>query len=213
MLLQLFSSFVGVNKAIQDLEIDIVSSEIIEFPSETTDNPIESGGEVTDHIINRPIMLRMICQIGGSTLLSWRDRRLEGYEALKKLRDDKQPVTVVSGLETFSNMLINNISIDRNLQNASVLQFQIEFKQAKIVSSEKVDVSTKVDEKKEPATKDRATSTQNKGKVQGVDDNKVQTSTQTASGASETASKTPTKKAKSILKGIKAKSILKGIFG
>lgn len=193
MLLQLFSSFFGVNKAIQDLQIDIVSSETIELPSETTDNPIESGSEVTDHIINRPILLRMVCQIGGSNLTNWTDRKIEGYEALKRLRDDKQPVTVVSGLETFSNMLINNISIDRNLQNASVLQFQIEFKQAKIVSSQRVDVSNNVSATKEPATKDRATSTQNKGKVQGIDDSKVQTSTQTASGT------TPTAKASSIV--------------
>lgn len=202
MLLQLFSSFFGVNKAIQDLEIDIVSSEVIELPSETTDNPIESGSEITDHIINRPILLRMVCQIGGSNLTNWTDRKIEGYEALKRLRDDKQPVTVVSGLETFTNMLINNVSIDRNLQNASVLQFQIEFKQAKIVSSQRVDVSNNVSATKEPQTKDRATSTQNKGKVQGIDDSKVQTSTQTASGTSATTSQSPTVKAKSILKGI-----------
>ena len=202
MLLQLFSSFFGVNKAIQDLEIDIVSSEVIELLSETTDNPIESGSEITDHIINRPILLRMVCQIGGSNLTNWTDRKIEGYEALKRLRDDKQPVTVVSGLETFTNMLINNISIDRNLQNATVLQFQIEFKRAKIVSSQRVDVSNNVSATKEPQTKDRATSTQNKGKVQGIDDSKVQTSTQTASGTSATTSQSPTVKAKSILKGI-----------
>ena len=197
MLLQLFSSFVGATKQIQDLQIDIVSSEVIELPSETTDNPIESGSEVTDHIINRPIMLRMICQIGGSTLLNFTDRKLEGYEALKKLRDDKQPVTVVSGLETFNNMLINNISIDRNLQNASVLQFQIEFKQAKIVSSQRVDVSNNVSATKEPATKDRATSTQNKGKVQGKNDTATATTTNGTVSQQQ-----PTQKAKSILKGI-----------
>lgn len=198
MLLQLFSSFLGVTKQIQDVEIDIVSSEVIELPSETTDNPIESGSEVTDHIINKPILLRMICQIGGSTLLNFTDRKLEGYEALKKLRDDKQPVTVVSGLETFSNMLINNISIDRNLQNASVLQFQIEFKQAKIVSSQRVDVSNNVSATKEPQTKDRATSTQNKGKVQGRDD----TGTATGTTGATSPTQQPTQKAKSILKGI-----------
>ena len=198
MLLQLFSYFVGVTKQIQDLKIDIVSSEVIELPSETTDNPIESGSEVTDHIINKPIMLRMICQIGGSTLLNFADRKLEGYEALKKLRDDRQPVTVVSGLETFSNMLINNISIDRNLQNASVLQFSIEFKQAKIVSSQRVDVSNNVSATKEPATKDRATSTQNKGKVQGVND----TGTTTGTTGATSPTQQPTQKAKSILKGI-----------
>lgn len=198
MLLQLFSYFVGVTKQIQDLQIDIVSSEVIELPSETTDNPIESGSEVTDHIINKPIMLRMICQIGGSTLLNFADRKLEGYEALKKLRDDRQPVTVVSGLETFSNMLINNISIDRNLQNASVLQFSIEFKQAKIVSSQRVDVSNNVSATKEPATKDRATSTQNKGKVQGVND----TGTATGTTGATSPTQQPTQKAKSILKGI-----------
>ena len=48
-------------------DIREVSNEQI---SETTDNPIESGSEVTDHIINKPIMLRMVCQIGGSTLLN-----------------------------------------------------------------------------------------------------------------------------------------------
>ena len=202
MLLQLFSSFLGVTKQIQDLQIDIVSSEVIELPSETTDNPIESGSEVTDHIINKPIMLRMICQIGGSTLLNFADRKLEGYEALKKLRDDRQPVTVVSGLETFSNMLINNISIDRNLQNASVLQFQIEFKQAKIVSSQRVDVSNNVSATKEPATKDRATSTQNKGKVQGVNDAGTATGTATGTTGATGPTQQPTQKAKSILKGI-----------
>lgn len=194
MLLQLFSSFLGVTKHIQDLQIDIVSSEVIELPSETTDNPIESGSEVTDHIVNKPILLRMVCQIGGSNLTNWTDRKIEGYEALKKLRDDKQPVTVVSGLETFNNMLINNISIDRNLQNASVLQFQIEFKQAKIVSSQRVDVSNNVSSTKEPKTKDRATSTQNKGKVQGRDDTAT---TNTTNGT------TPTEKASSVVYKIK----------
>lgn len=197
MLLQLFSSLLGVTKQIQDLQIDIVSSEVIELPSETTDNPIESGTEITDHIINRPILLRMVCQIGGSNLTNWTDRKLEGYESLKKLRDDKQPVTVVSGLETFSNMLINNITIDRNLQNASVLQFQIEFKQAKIVSSQRVDVSNNVSATKEPATKDRATSTQNKGKVQAKSDTTTTNTTSTTRGT------TPTEKASSVVHKIK----------
>jgi hypothetical protein len=190
-------SYANIKKVLQDLKIDIVSSEVIELPSETTDNPIESGSEVTDHIINKPILLRMVCQIGGSTLLNFTDRKLEGYEALKKLRDDKLPVTVVSGLETFTNMLINNISIDRNLQNASVLQFQIEFKQAKIVSSQRVDVSNNVSATKEPQTKDRATSTQNKGKVQAKSDTAT---TNTTNGT--TTAQQPTQKAKSILKGI-----------
>lgn len=200
MLLQLFSSYLGVTKQIQDLQIDIVSSEVIELPSETTDSPIESGSEVTDHIINKPILLRMVCQIGGSNLTNWTDRKIECYEALKKLRDDKQPVTVVSGLETFTNMLIKNILIDRNLQNASVLQFQIEFKQAEIVSSQRVDVSNNVSATKEPKTKDRATSTQNKGKVQAKSDTATTNTTNTTNGT--TTSQQPTQKAKSILKGI-----------
>ena len=91
-------------------------------------------------------------------------------------------------------MLINNITIDRNLQNASVLQFQIEFKQAKIVSSQRVDISNNVSATKEPQTKDRATTTQNKGKVQAKDD--------TATTRGTTTTQQPTQKAKSILKGI-----------
>ena len=94
-------------------------------------------------------------------------------------------------------MLINNISIDRNLQNASVLQFQIEFKQAKIVSSQRVDVSNNVSATKEPKTKDRATSTQNKGKVQAKRDTATTSTTSTTSGT------TPTEKASSIVFKIK----------
>lgn len=198
----LISSFSSANKAIGELEIDVVTSEVITFSSETTDHPIESGADITDHTINKPVQIKMSCVVGGSNLTNWEDKRADGYEALKALRDARTPISVVTGLEVFTNMIITDIQIDRSVSNSSNLSFEIMFKNITIVESQKKDLSNNISENNKE-TKDRASTTKDKGRVQ---EKKTTSSTTSISGSTSasgsTSTTSPTQKSKSVLKEI-----------
>jgi hypothetical protein len=155
--------FLGVTKEIGDLEIDVVTREQIDMPSETTDHPVEGGFEISDNVVNKPIVLRMTCFLGQSNLNNFQDDRLQKYNALKNLRNERTPITVVSGLEVFDNMVITNITIPRDVFNASGLEFDIELKQITIINSERRDLAQNASDD----VKDKAGTTKDGGRVTG----------------------------------------------
>lgn len=126
-------------KEIGGIEVDAFIEESITYRAQITSNPVDSGADITDHIIYEPVRLlirgvipsnkrslSLILPFGGG------NRQQEVYEDFKDLFYEGDLIEVVAGLEVFNNMLIESISIDRTPENASGLEFVMELKQIRL---------------------------------------------------------------------------------
>lgn len=142
-------------KTIGFLPIDVATQETITFDSEVTEHPIETGGVVSDHIYNRPTGLRIT-----GTVRS--ELKAVAYQILQTLHEQRQPIFVVTGLQTFTDMAITSLIIPRDWRNASALEFNAEFRELEFVSS----ASAPAPVSASPSAADTASSTNNAGQTQ-----------------------------------------------
>jgi hypothetical protein len=135
----------ALRKKIGFLELDCVISEDITMSNSVTQSPIETGESISDHVYNDPLQLRLEAIISDSdpqrqerqqlTNSPTVSARLEAYEALRDLWRAKQPVDVVTGLETFTNMVVTNISIPRENADGDSIKFNVDLIQVEIKES------------------------------------------------------------------------------
>jgi hypothetical protein len=137
---------------IDDLIVDIAISEEHSFENEVTDHPVESGGNVTDNTIDKPLTITItglvsntpLTQTGtaipGATQASPfpADRARDKLLALKKARN---PITVVDSLGTWPNMVLEKLSIPRDAKIGDALKFTATFKELVIATNERTVVA------------------------------------------------------------------------
>ena len=66
------------------------------------------------------------------------DRVQIAYDLLKKLRDDGMVFSVTTGLETYTDCVVKQLTIPRSAQNSSVLDFSIDIEQLQIATTSTV---------------------------------------------------------------------------
>lgn len=115
-------------KTIGFLPVDVFTEETVTFSSEVTENPIETGGVITDHLFNKPTGLRIV-----GTCRS--EQRGVAYQILQTLHEMREPIFIATGLQTFTNMALVELSIPRTWRNAASLEFTAEFKQLRFVTA------------------------------------------------------------------------------
>lgn len=163
----LFKRRGNTDKAIGSIEIDVFSEETITLDNEVTDNPVESGESVTDHVYNRPVVVRVRGTVANATngfgLSGFGlagDRRQDAYEKLRELHRLRETVDVVTGLEVFTGMQLKTLEIPRDILNSAGLTFTAEFWQIRIVDSQRVDIGITA----APEAEDIAASENNAGR-------------------------------------------------
>jgi hypothetical protein len=148
--------------------IDAVLQESHDFENTVTTNPVETGADVTDHVVIQPDRLRL------SGLVSRTPLRLnpilgvdlipniidgvvalDGLEAmvaqtvkvdpvaaafteLTRLREQAIPVEVVTRLKVYTDMVIQHLSIPRDATTGEALRFDLTLMQIRFASSETV---------------------------------------------------------------------------
>jgi len=144
-------------KSIGGFEIDAFLSESYKFANQVTEFPVEDGSNVNDHVTSEAVEISIQAFIGKAQFEVWegdlpetmedlptddpKARIKQAYYELLSLKDDKQPLTVVLGLDTFENMVITSFEIDRDVSTGADLPFSMSFKQVRIISSETTTVN------------------------------------------------------------------------
>lgn len=124
----LFGRVPGIGfKTIGLLQVDVFTREIITYKSDVTENPIETGAVITDHVVNRPTGLRVNGTVRNAN-------RALAYNLLVNLHETRQPVFVATGLQTFQNMAITELTFPRDPNTANSLEFTCDFRQLRFVS-------------------------------------------------------------------------------
>ena len=136
------------------IEIDAFLSETYRFGNKLTDKPSEGNdtsgaGTVTEE----PDELSIEAFIGATIFEvvqsappksisdisvpdSYpRDRVVSAYEELKRLKETKQPMDIVTGLTTMSGMVITSLEIVRDESSGNDLPFSCTFKKAPVTTS------------------------------------------------------------------------------
>lgn len=131
-------------------EINVTISESHARQADVTDHPVEDGANVVDHVRLQPTRLRLegavsdtpvgaIADDLGDTLPS-----SDAYETIKRIYEAREPVTVVTSIETYPNMVCESLDIPRDRRTGNALRFTASFRQVRLVTNARTTVPVSV---------------------------------------------------------------------
>lgn len=144
-------------KSIGNCEIDAFLVEKFSFSNRMTNLPVEEGSNITDHVSEEPDALSVEAFIGQAKFEAYegkipddlstldipdpKTRIRQAYQELLRLKRERQPVDVVTGLDTFTGMIIASFDIDRDVETGADLTFSMSFQKIKTVSKDTVEIN------------------------------------------------------------------------
>lgn len=120
---------------------DLTLEESHERSAEVTENPVESGAVVTDHVITNPERLRLegfVTDAPAAVFASDAGRTQGAFETLEQAWREREPLTVVTGRKTYTDMVIVRLDMPRN--RPASMRFVIELQAVTIVQAQDVAV-------------------------------------------------------------------------
>ena len=160
-----------------EIGFDITRNQEHTFDSTITSNPIEDGSQITDHIINESDRLSLKGMMSDTPIrllsgvrdiaeqgLGGESRSKSTFDTLKELRDTKTLLTIVTSLNTYTNMAIRSFSVPRDNTTGQTLEFSLDLINVKIVSSKTVAISADTVKDSPEGTADQGVSTTEAGK-------------------------------------------------
>jgi hypothetical protein len=136
---------------ISTVELDIVISEGATATTRVTENPVEYGANMNDHIIVDPMTFTVSGVVSNissrsvdipetvKTVFSQATSKArEAWEALLKLQVDRTPFTLVQGLKEYLNVVIISLTESQDKDTANGLFFTATLKEIVFVGTEVV---------------------------------------------------------------------------
>lgn len=162
---------------IDDIVIDIASSEDHNFQNEITDHPVETGSNVTDNAIEKPIQIVINGLVSdyplgtnaagfvapNGDLPTASDTGTQSQTVLAKLlalKSSREPITVIDSLGTWTNMVLESLSVPRTPKTGYALEFRATFKQLVLVTNDRTVVPVSLPRAAAPTTLGHQTSPQ-----------------------------------------------------
>jgi len=155
------------SEGIGPVPVEVILSEGHKSTLGITEIPIETGAKITDHAYVEPKKLTLDFADGNAA---------QTWNALVQFQESRVPFVIVSGLAVYKNMLIKELSANRDQQTCAILAGRCELQEVIIVStaytpSESGDGKKGSNGAKTPTketagdntTKDRATGTNARG--------------------------------------------------
>lgn len=137
-------TFLRSNREIGGITLDAVISERHTTKTVTTTFPVESGAKISDHAITLPKELvinaivsdsELIFSIGdivedvtdlfGSSTENNVTRSNQAYNSLVKIQDNKELITITTGLVVYQNMMITDIDITQDKDSSRIIDLRI----------------------------------------------------------------------------------------
>lgn len=133
--------------------VDAAVGEEHKTSCDITENPVEDGAKITDHVQIKPAELSIDGVISDSPLgtpfvqnfqnakaavlsrLSGTSRSIDAYQKLVELQKKREPFTVVTSLKQYKNMILTELSVPRNAQLGNSVQFKATMREIRIVKS------------------------------------------------------------------------------
>lgn len=146
--------------------IDMAKTEEHVLDSEATTYPIEDGSDVTDHVRLLPIQVTVEgivsdTPIGDMVLIRQAELPILAFSdpttatvvtatrhseaalaKLKSIRAARRPITIVTALQTYKNMVMTSLSIPLSRETGKALRFNATFQQVEIVTNNRTTTRT-----------------------------------------------------------------------
>lgn len=108
--------------------LDATLSEDHEYNSRVTSFPVEDGGDISDHIIKEPERVQITGVVSDTPLaiLSSFNRSIDAFNRLIQIYDNRERITVVTGIRVYTDMVMTSLQVPRNVQTGQSLNFVIE---------------------------------------------------------------------------------------
>ena len=112
----------------EPLETGVVESESESYSSSVTNNPVESGADMNDHVNNAAGTLSISGVIIGGD---------GAVEALKTMRESRDIITY-TGVTRMSDLVFTSLKFSRSAKNKDGAEFSATLQQVRIISAEYV---------------------------------------------------------------------------
>lgn len=135
---------------IDDVLVDATPNEAPSFSNEITENPLEDGTVITDHINQKPLTLELNVVITGE----YEGTPQEKYERLLEIRNNREIISVIGALQVYEDMAISEINLEKSADNAKGYSGTISFQQIRFATAETITVEIAppvIDEEEQPA--------------------------------------------------------------
>lgn len=150
--MSLLSLIYGTNKRVKiaEIEVDVSIAESHETDCDITENPVESGANITDHVQVKPAKLTIEGLISDTPIKFFQgirslfddNRSRKTYEELVAIQQEREPIDIVTGLKKYSNMILKTLTVPRNADTGKALRFNAMFQEIIIVESTEISVTT-----------------------------------------------------------------------
>lgn len=130
--------------AIDGYIIDVAVKEEHGFENEITEHPVEQGADIVDHVRARPIVVTLEGVVSDTPVQDFvrasRTAALPSREALDRLlaiRNARQPVEIVTSIRTYTDMMLESLTVPRDAATGDALAFTARFRQIRIVTTQR----------------------------------------------------------------------------
>ncbi|MGH2640061.1 MAG: phage baseplate protein, partial [Rhabdochlamydiaceae bacterium] len=113
---------------IGSIDLDVTIREEHRFASRVTNYPVEDGTIISDHIINEPDIVVLVGLVTDTPLSLFApfNRSIDAFNRLIQLHQNRDVITVVTGLKVYKNMAITTLDVPRDVRTGQSLTFTIE---------------------------------------------------------------------------------------
>lgn len=141
---------VAILRNVGGLVFDATLREAHTSEIELTENPIELGSEVSDHMYVKPKKLTICAGVSNTTLHDLVDDQFAGdsrmqaaFDLLTNLQESGEPFSIQTGLRFYPQMMCLCIRAEQDKDTDDVLYFEADFKAVEIVSTQTVTYTPK----------------------------------------------------------------------
>lgn len=144
------SRLVYIKSNIGGLFFDAVMHTETEERMTITSHPVQSGANISDHAYREPVIINM--EITMSDAMASRvpgqfsgvgSRSVNAYTMLRELMHERMPVTVLTRLGSYENMLIESISAPEDVESINSLNINVSLKEVITASVSDTKVSAR----------------------------------------------------------------------
>ena len=141
---------------IGSVELDIILNESVTTSSTITENPVEQGADVSDHIITNAMSFSisgsvsdtpvkflgglLSGNIGGiiGDLLGIEKPSVKAWDKLLQLQAEKEPFDLITNLKTYENVVIESLTTLQDKDTSGILNFTATLKEIILVGTQEI---------------------------------------------------------------------------
>ncbi|MDU1347492.1 MAG: hypothetical protein E6959_10655 [Eikenella corrodens] len=126
------------------LQLDALISEQTSLSNGVTQYAVEEGAPVSDHISSEAEKLTIEGVVTGASVSLFgthgRSKMIEAKEALRVINEQRQPITVVTGLDVYPNFAMESCDISRSADDGEKLHISISLTKIRKAKTREADI-------------------------------------------------------------------------